>query len=41
VAPYYDRGRYVAGYWDNGRRHESHDHRWDRDNDRRDYNHGR
>jgi len=41
VAPYYSGGRYVAGYWDNGRRHENHNHRWDRDDNRRDYNHGR
>jgi len=39
--PYYSNGRYVGGYWDNGRRHEDHNHRWDRDENRRDYNHGR
>jgi hypothetical protein len=38
-APYYSGGRYVAGYWDNGRRHENHNHRWDGNNNRRDYNH--
>jgi hypothetical protein len=41
VRPYYSNGRYVAGYWENDRRRENHNHRWDRDNDRRDYNHGR
>ncbi len=39
VAPYYSGGRYVNGYWENGRRHEEHNHRWDRDDNRRDYRH--
>jgi len=41
VRPYYSGGRYVQGYWENGNRHENHNHRWDRDDNRRDYNHGR
>ena len=37
VAPYYASGRYVAGYWERGDRRWEHDHRWDRDHDRRDF----
>ena len=39
VQPYYWNGRYVGGYWENGDRRRNHNHRWDRDYDRRDYNH--
>jgi hypothetical protein len=36
VEPYYDRGTYFAGYWDGPSGRFDHDHRWDRDRDRRD-----
>jgi hypothetical protein len=39
IAPYYSNGRFVGGYWENGNRRENHDHRWDRDNRRRDWDH--
>jgi hypothetical protein len=37
VAPYYSGGRFVAGYWEHGDRHWDHDHRWDRERNRRDF----
>ena len=37
VAPYYSGGRFVAGYWERGDRRFDHDHRWDRDRNRRDW----
>ena len=37
VQPYYDGGRYVSGYWENDAKHLEHDHHWDRDHGRRDY----
>jgi hypothetical protein len=37
VQPYYDGGRYFRGYWESERGRFEHDHRWDRDSDRRDY----
>jgi len=37
VQPYWDRGRYYEGYWGTPRGDYRHDHRWDRDNRRRDY----
>ena len=37
VQPYYAGGRYYAGYWESGPHRIEHDHHWDRDHDRRDY----
>jgi len=37
VAPYYAGGQYYAGYWESGPKRIDHDHHWDRDHDRRDY----
>ena len=37
VQPYYDGGRYYAGYWESGPRRVEHDHHWDHDHGRRDY----
>lgn len=39
VQPYYESGRYFAGYWESGHTRVEHDHHWDRDHDRRDYGH--
>jgi len=36
VEPYYEHGRYVAGYWESPRGRFEHDHRWDREQERRD-----
>ena len=46
VEPYYYRGQYYAGRWEDGRRNLNHDHRWDNSQDRdgnrgHDDNHGR
>jgi hypothetical protein len=38
VQPYYNRGQYYAGRWENGSRNLNHDHRWDKSKDR-DWNH--
>jgi WXXGXW repeat (2 copies) len=40
VEPYYYRGQYYAGRWENGPRYLNHDHRWDKNKDR-DWNHDR
>jgi len=40
VQPYYGDGRYFGGYWEGERGRFEHDHRWDRDRDRRDYRRG-
>lgn len=37
VSPYYERGHYYNGYWEEGRVRVEHDHHWDKDHDRRDY----
>jgi hypothetical protein len=34
VEPYYYRGQYYAGRWEDGRRSMNHDHRWDGNKDR-------
>ena len=39
INPYYSGGRYFQGYWEDGRRYVNHDHRWDKDHDRRDDHH--
>jgi hypothetical protein len=36
VQPYYAGGKYYQGYWDGAHGHYDHDHRWDKDHDRRD-----
>jgi hypothetical protein len=46
VEPYYYRGQYYAGRWEDGRRTMNHDHHWDGGKDRdwhhdHDDNHGR
>lgn len=41
VQPYYYGGRYYGGYWENDRGWLTHNHRWDRDHDRRDYRRGK
>ena len=39
VSPYWQGGRYFEGYWSTPRNGDvRHDHRWDRDHDRRDFN---
>ncbi|HKE26295.1 MAG TPA: YXWGXW repeat-containing protein [Bryobacteraceae bacterium] len=37
VAPRWEGGHYYVGYWDGERGRVEHDHRWDRDHDRRDH----
>jgi len=37
VVPRYDRSQYFVGYWEGDRGRFVHDHRWDRDRDRRDF----
>jgi WXXGXW repeat (2 copies) len=39
VDPYWQGGRYYEGYWGTPRGDYRHDHRWDKDHDRRDYDH--
>lgn len=39
VEPYYYRGKYYGGRWEDGRRTLDHDHRWDREKER-DWNRG-
>src|SRR5207244_8364248 len=38
VQPYWEGGRFFEGYWTTPRGDFRHDHRWDRDNERRDWN---
>jgi hypothetical protein len=38
VQPYWQGGRYFEGYWSTPRGDIRHDHKWDRDHNRRDYN---
>lgn len=40
VAPRYEGRRYYTGYWEGDRGRVAHDHRWDRDKKKRDYDHG-
>ena len=37
VRPRYEGGMYYQGYWEGGRGRFGHEHRWDRDHDRRDW----
>jgi len=37
IGPRHEDGRYYAGYWDGDRGRFEHDHRWDREHDRRDH----
>src|SRR5579872_6243668 len=37
VGPHYEGGRFFAGYWNGDRGRFEHDHRWDHDRDRRDW----
>jgi len=37
TAPHYEGGMYYQGYWNGNNREVAHDHRWDRDHKRRDY----
>jgi len=37
TAPHYEGGMYYQGYWNGNNREVGHDHRWDRDHKRRDY----
>jgi len=41
IAPRYENGRYFNGYWQEGDRRFGHDHRWDRDGRRRDWDRDR
>ncbi len=34
VAPRYERGEFLEGYWNGDRGRVEHDHRWDKDRDR-------
>ena len=38
MAPRYEGGMYYQGYWNGSRGEVGHDHKWDRDRQRRDYN---
>jgi len=37
VAPHHDGQRFFEGYWEGDRGRFAHDHRWDKDHDRRDH----
>jgi YXWGXW repeat-containing protein len=37
VGPRYEGSEYLVGYWEGDRGRVQHDHRWDRDHDRRDF----
>jgi len=38
IGPRYEGGLFYNGYWDTSRGRYDHDHRWDRDRNRRDWN---